>query len=372
MKKIILLGMLFSVGIVNAGKKEIVKAVSPYIESGEIAGLVSMTSVSGKVETVYLGLADPKTGRKFNEKSFFWIASMSKGFTGAAIMSLVDQGKVSLDDPIKKYIPSIGSIQVKEKRKDGTAILRPPKVDMTIRMCLSHMAGFPFKIRAMDSWGIDSMPLKVLAENLSEIPLPHDPMTGHRYSNLDIDLCSRVVEVVSGMPFETYLQKTFFDPLGMREITFFPTKEQFANRVFLASVKKGCHYKEGSIYMLDPSKTNRHGRFAEGGGGLYSTAGDVMKFYQMLANDGKAPDGTRILSHDAILELSRAQYPKYNRYSLGLRQYGDWFGHDGALQTEALANWKENRVVLMFVQITGTWNHPYKNAWHRAVGVPAH
>ena len=342
-------------------------ALQRYVDSGEIAGAVSMVAVSGKVETAYVGLADPTTGRPFDGKTLFWIASMTKGFCGSAVMSCVDKGLLSLDDPVEKYIPEIADVQVEEKGPDGKTVRRPPKTKMTIRMCLSHVAGYPFSTPLELERGALNLSMAEHVKGAVECPLLRDPLTAHQYSNVDINLAGRVVEIVTGMAFEDYLQKTFFDPLGMKDITFYPTAEQLSRKVYVARVANGRRYEDGRgdqwAKMLDHREIRRGREHAIAAGGLYSTPADVMKFYLMLANDGKAPDGTRILSHASILELSRAQYPHLDRYSLGLRQFGDWFGHDGALQTEAYANWKENRAALLFVQVTGSWDHRFKLDW---------
>ncbi len=348
-------------------------ALQPFVDNGQIVGAVSMTSVSGKVEVARVGVADPKTGRKFDDHTMFSIASMSKGFAGASVMVCVDRKMLSLDDPISKYIPDMAEIKVAERRDDGTTILRPPKTQMTLRMCLSHVAGFPFLLRASRRGGSCSLSLATKAAIVPDVPLQRDPMVKHQYSNIDIDLAARVVEIVARMPYEDFLEQTFFKPLGMNETTFFPSPEQLSNTIFVARVAKDKPYEDGNrdhwAKNLRTPGTRGRDRFAAGGGGLYATAGDVMKFYMMLANDGCAPDGTRILSHESIVQLSTSQYPNLDRYTLGLRQYGDWFGHDGALQTEAYANWKENRVCLLYVQITGIWNHPFKLAWRKAMGI---
>ena len=337
--------------------------LQPYVDRKEIAGAVSMLSVSGRVDTVYIGLAHPDKGTKYAPDTFFWIASMSKGFCGAAVMACVDQGLVALDDPIAKFLPAFKDIRVKEKTADGTVTRRPPKVAPTLRMCLSHVAGFSGMTDNMAS----CRSLADIAADAVASGLVRDPLVQHQYSNVDIDIAARVVEVVTGLNYADFLEKTFFKPLKMEEITFFPTDEQLARTTFVARVAKDKPYADGTndhwAQWLKPSFKHR---FVEAGGGLFARAGDVMKFYQMLANDGCAPDGTRLLSHASILELARAQYPDKDRYSLGLRQYGDWFGHDGALQTEAYANWKENRVALLFVQVTGDWDLPFKQDWRNA------
>ena len=366
--KILISAFLFAVAAAvlpaDAGMREDVRnAIQPYVDSGELAGAVSMTSVSGKVEVLRFGYADPYRKIPFTDDSMFWVASMTKGFAGAAVMTLVDRGLLSLDDPVEKHIPSMADVRVKERNADGSFVLRPPKTKMTVRMCLSHVAGYDFRI---DGTGIASsscMPMATFGKVVQYLPLARDPMVKHQYANVDIDICARIVEIVSGKRFDEYLKETFFAPLGMKNACFRMDETQISNMVALTCIRQGKKWTKGSYRMPD----YRNG-FYNGGGALFATANDMMKFYQMLANGGKAPDGRRILSSAAIRELSTAQYPHFDRYTLGLRQFGDWFGHDGAIQTEAVANVKENRVSLLFVQLSGDWNHPFKDAWRKAVG----
>lgn len=350
-----------------AGMQEDIRnAVQPYVDSGELSGAVSMTSDGGKVEVQYFGYADPWKKTPFTEKSMFWIASMTKGITGAAVMTLVDKKLVSLDDLVEKYLPEMAKVRVETEDKDGTVSYRPPKTKMTIRMCLSHVAGYNFRVGKNGISSARCMDMKVFEKVLPYLPLARDPMVRHQYANIDIDICALIVEKVTKKKFDDYLEEVFFRPLKMDNACFAMTDGQIENMVALTRIKSGEKWTRGSYDVPSYKST-----YYNGGGALFATASDVMKFYQMLANDGKAPDGTRILSHDAILELSTAQYPQFNRYTLGLRQFGDWFGHDGALQTEAVANWKENRVALLFVQLTGEWNHPFKAAWRKAAGYDA-
>jgi CubicO group peptidase (beta-lactamase class C family) len=230
-------------------------------------------------------------------------------------------------------------------------------------MCLSHVAGYDFRIDGSEIASSSCMPMETFGKVVPYLPLARDPMVKHQYANVDIDICARIIEIVAKKGFDEYLKETFFVPLGMKNACFRMSETQISNMVSLTCIRKGKKWTKGSYRCPD----FRNG-FYNGGGALFATADDVMKFYQMLANDGKAPDGRQILSSAAIRELSTAQYPQFDRYTLGLRQFGEWFGHDGALQTEAVANLKENRVSLLFVQLTGDWNHPFKDAWRKAVG----
>ena len=344
------------------------------MDEDRLPGGVLLVWDGGRVVTNVVGYADLATRRRMRADDCFWVASNTKAIACALVLTYVDEGKIGLDDPVEKYIPEIANVQVRERGPDGKAVLRPPKTKMTLRMCLAHVAGYPFSTPLALERGSQNLSMEEHVKGAVACPLLHDPLTRHQYSNVDINLAGRVVEIVTGMPFEDYLQTTFFDPLDMRDITFFPSAEQLSNKVYVARLKDSGPYEDGRedkwAAYLKHTDVRRGREHAIAAGGLYSTAADVMKFYLMLANDGKAPDGTRILSHAAIVELSRAQYPALDRYTLGLRQFGDWFGHDGALQTEAYANWKENRAALLFVQVVGTWRHPFKQAWRSAAMRP--
>ncbi len=294
----------------------------------------------------------------------FWIASMSKQITASGILILVDEGRLSLDDPVEKYLPEFKNVRVGEKNEDGTVLLRAPKSPMTIRQVLSHTAGWPFLTPTMQQFGIDALPARLLASTAVQVPLLSDPGTRYQYSNVGIDIASAVIEVVTGQPFEKFLQQRLFDPLEMTDTTFWPSDEQIQRLAKPYNISSGkCVPEKGSQFSKYPVCDRVH-RFAEGGGGLYSTPRDIIKFFQMIANKGEW-NGKRILSEKAVETFATKQTGDLvsNQYSLGMRIEGDWFGHDGAWQTEGMANYKTGQARLYFVQLTGTWNPPFKAAW---------
>jgi len=331
---------------------QICAAAIPFIQNGSVPGLVSIISDGGKLQIDCVGWADVENRVPMTENSLMWIASQTKGVTGVAFMTLVDQGKVALDDPVSKYLPEFADVKVGVKNEDGTMTLRAPARPMTLRHVLTHTAGFPFLTPQMSQFGIDVFPMRQLASTAASQPLNSDPGTEYKYSNVGIDVAAAVIEVVSGKPFAVYLQETIFDPLGMTDTTFYPTPDQLKRLAKCYRLENGKCVEVPVPFLQRPYDSVS--RFPEGGGGLFSTPVDFMKFYQMLAANGVG-NGKRILSEEAMRILRTKQTPEGvpNGYSLGLNTNGDWFGHGGALQTNSMANAVTNQAWGFFVQVQG-------------------
>ena len=350
--------------ILHAGEPAVRDALQPFVDSVEIPGVVSILWDGGEMKIDCVGWADVEKKEPISEKNVFWIASMTKAFTGAAIMMLVDEGKLSLDDPVEKYLPEFKNVRVAVPNEDGTVTLRAPKVKMTVRHTLCHSAGFSFLTPQQEQFGIDVFPMRPFASTAASIPLLADPEEQYRYSNVGINVASAVLEVVSGMTVEEFFQTRIFDPLGMTDTTFYPTKDQIARMAKCYRVGDGKKCEPGNVpYVKAPFDSPR--RFAEAGGGLFSTPEDVMKFYRMLAANG-IWEGKRLLSENAMKTLGTKQTPDSipNAYSLGMTIDGDWIGHGGALQTDAKANPKTNQAWAYFVQLQG--RSSCRGNWNRA------
>src|SRR6185369_7647807 len=168
-----------------------------------------------------------------------------------------------------------------------------------------------------------------------------------------MNIAARIVEIVSGMAYEDFLQKCFFDPLGMTETTFWPSEAQVAR---LAGVygpnKEKDGYAKGDVNFLTKPLSDRTHRFPEAGGGLFSTTHDILRYGLMLANDGEL-DGQRYLSRTAMEELRREQTSatKVN-YSLGYHLRNGMFGHDGAYGTDLSVNPQTGMVAIFMIQCT--------------------
>ena len=332
-------------------------ALKPHVEiRDEIAGVV--TVVARKDGTILsqnvLGCSDIKTGREMRPDDLFWIASMTKPFTATAVMILVDEGKVSLDDPVTKFIPALEKLMVVESQEDGGVVLTRSVREITIRNLLCHTAGFTF-LSEIQGFGLDVIPLELAALPSVTGPLQNQPGDKFIYSNQGINIAGRVVEVASGMSYAEFLQKRIFDPLDMKDTTFWPDDQQ------LARLAKSYKYndlqkklEEVPVHYLNYPLNDRVKRYAEPGGGLFSTAQDCTKFCLMLANDGEW-EGQKILSKEAIAELKKDQTGELKiNYGLSFDRSDNHFGHGGAYGTRMAVDTRRNIVSVFLVQCAGS------------------
>ncbi len=184
-------------------------------------------------------------------------------------------------------------------------------------------------------------------------PLQSQPGDKYAYGTQSMNIAARVVEIVSGMPYEDFLQKRFFDPLGMKETTFWPSEAQIARLAGAYGPNKQKNgYARGNVGFLNKPLSDRAHRFPEAGGGLFSTTHDIFRYGLMLANDGEL-DGKRYLSHAAMDELRKEQTGKTKvNYSLGYHLRNGMFGHDGAYGTDLSVHPKTGLVAIFMIQCT--------------------
>lgn len=334
---------------------EVAAAMQPYVDSYKIAGAVGIIADrDGKVHYRNLiGYADVEAKKPISENNVFWVASMTKMFAGASIMILVDEGKVSLDDPVTKFIPQLGKWMVAEEKDADHVLLKPLARPVTIRHLLSHTSGLTGSSELQQATGSDSTPLKVRALSSVTGPLQWQPGSQYQYGNQGMNIAARVVEIVSGMPYEEFLQKRIFDPLGMKETTFWPSDAQIARLATpYGPDKSGSGFAKGTVDYLTKPFSDRVHRFPEAGGGLFSTSHDMLRYGLMLANNGEL-NGKRYLSPAAMDELRKEQTgtTKVN-YSLGYHLRNGMFGHDGAYGTDLSVNPKTGMIALWMVQST--------------------
>src|SRR6202790_595357 len=157
--------------------------------------------------------------------SLFWIASMSKPITATALMILVDEGKVNVDDPVQKYLPAFqGQWLAVEQDKEHVLLKHPPH-PITVKNILTHTSGLP-ATSAMEKPTLDLLPLRDAVLSYAMTPLLFEPDGKYQYANAGINTAGRIIEVVSGMPYEAFMQQRLFDPLGMKDTTFWPDVDQ--------------------------------------------------------------------------------------------------------------------------------------------------
>jgi len=335
---------------------EVTAAMKPYLDSYKLAGVVSLIAdKSGKIHYKnLLGYADAEAKMPIREDNVFWIASMTKMFAGASVMMLADEGKVSLNDPVTKFIPQLEKWMVVEEKDQFHVLLKPLVRPVTMRHVLSHTSGLTGSSELQKETGSDSTPLKARALSSVTGPLQWQPGDKYQYGNQGMNIAARIVEIVSGMPYEEFLQKRFFDPLGMTETTFWPSETQIAR---LAGAygpnKEKSGYARGGVGFLTKPYSDRVHRFPEAGGGLFSTTHDILRYGLMLANDGDL-DGRRYLSHAAMEELRKEQTGTTRiNYSLGYHLRNGLFGHDGAYGTDLSVNPTNGMVAVFMIQCSG-------------------
>ena len=329
-------------------------ALQPFVASHSLAGAVTLVATKDKVLSVEtVGFMDVAAQKPMQADAMFWIASMSKAMTAAAFMILVDEGKVRLDDPVEKYLPEFKELWVADETDKDHLLLRRPAHAITPREILSHTSGLPFK-SGIEQPALDQVPLRVAVLSHTIAPLLFQPGTQYKYSNAGINTAGRIVEVVSGMSYEEFMEKRLFAPLGMKDTTFWPSDEQVAR---LAKSYKPNDAKndlvEIPIAQLTYPLPDRR-RQPMPGGGLFSTASDTAKFCQMLLNRGTAGD-RRILSEAAVKTMTSRQTAESikENYGFGLTLTASTFGHGGAEATNMTVDTALGLITVFMVQHSG-------------------
>ena len=275
------------------------------VADGEIAGVVAMAAgPEGVVYEGAFGKREVGGGADMTVDTVFWIASMTKAVTTVAAMQLVERGAVDLDEPIGRLVPELDAAQVLEGfETDGTPRLRAPRRQITLRHLLTHTSGYAYDIwnadvgRYMEHHGIPGI-IECRTVTLAT-PLVSDP--GERWEyGISIDWAGQVVERVSGQSLEDYLREHVCGPLGLRDTAFVLGPDQ---RARLA----GMHVRgeDGSLRAI-PFEVPQQPEFFMGGGGLYGTAPDYLRFLRMVDGGGEL-DGVRLLRAETVAEMGRNQ-----------------------------------------------------------------
>jgi len=289
---IIALG-LFTVRSVLAGSPTLPgvdDAMQEMIAKNEIAGAVTMVVNKDKVlhmETT--GFADVAAKKPMKPDSLFWIASMTKPITGTAVLMLQDEGKLKVTDPVAKYIPEFANLKTPSGKP----------ANLTIKQILTHTSGLA------EATGPAAQQAKTLADLVPiwlAAPMQYEPGAKWQYTQSGINAAARIVEIISGMTFDAFVQRRLLDPLGMKNTTFYPTTEQ-RERLATAYAKN----KDGNLEPVPPrADFGTRNRPPQGNGGLFSTGPDYARFCQMLLNRGTFK-GHRYLSAEAMEFLTTPQ-----------------------------------------------------------------
>ena len=263
-------------------------AMQEMVARQEVPG--SVTAVVSKNRVLHLeatGLADLGSKRPMTTDTLFWIASMTKPITGVAILMLQDEGKLKVSDPVAKHLPAFAHLKTPAGKH----------ADLTITQLLTHTSGLG---EADPSAARSARTLADLEKAWLAAPMQYEPGVQWKYTQSGINAASRIVEVVSGQTFDAFVQSRIFDPLGMKDTTFYPTAAQRA-RLVTAYTK---HPETGALEVTPPrADYGSRNRPPLGNGGLFSTAPDYARFAQMLLNGGVL-DGRRYLSAEAMQLLT--------------------------------------------------------------------
>jgi CubicO group peptidase (beta-lactamase class C family) len=330
------------------------QVLSKYIALDEIPGAVTLVHESGQPAVITaLGLSDLKSVQLMQPDTMFSIMSMTKPITATALMILVDEGKVSIDDPVEKYISAFKDA----KLADGT-----PVEGLTIRHLVTHTSGLVGKQECIES-------LACTANLLAARPFGFQPGEKWEYSP-GMNVVGRIIEIASGMPYDKFLHKRIFAPLAMNDTTFYPTDAQ---RARIASI----YTKSADGKSLEQGERRLGIGEADSvpnpSGGIFSTAADMDRFYSMILGGGEL-DGQRIVSADAVRKMTTVQtgdlnagFTPGNGWGLGwcvVRAPQDvtgmlspgTFGHGGAYGTQGWIDPVKRRVFVLMYQRSDAGN----------------
>ena len=318
--------------------------LSEAVESGEVIGVSALVWDEGReVYNAQYGLGDRERGTAVTEDTVWRIYSMTKPMTSAVIMQLVEEGKVSLDDPVSKFIPSFADVRVARLGANGAPEMVAPDRPVTVEHLLTHTAGLGYGIfgevsptetmyaRAELFKPGESLEAKV--DRIAALPLLGQPGEQWFYS-ASIDVLGRIIEVVDGVSLGEAMEARLFGPLGMTETSFRVRPDQKARFVSNYAITP-----DGSFVLFEDGQSspflNDNG-FQSGGGGLVSTLGDVAKFAEAMTRGGEL-GGVRILEEDTVATMMSAQtspdLPYLQPWIGG--ETGALFGYGGSVQVAA-------------------------------------
>jgi CubicO group peptidase (beta-lactamase class C family) len=389
-----------AVGMSARRLERIRPAMQSYIDRGVYAGINTLVARRGKViHAGEFGWRDKEAGAAMTADTIFRLYSMTKPIICTALMTLLEEGRFRLIDPLAKYIPAFGAVKVLEA--DGSLV--PPVRPIMVRDLMTHMSGLSYHF--VENAGVGKMyteakllgadhSLEAVIDDLARFPLAFQPGSRWRYS-VGIDVAARIIEVISGRPLGVFLRERLLEPLGMKDTAFGVPPEKRSRvaamygrpDVFDAAVTMGSEFlawMAGVNDRLDVSKSypvDSPEVFVRGGHGLFSTIGDYFRFAQMLANGGEL-DGERVIGRKTLdlmhanyvpasllpLEIGGLPLPGYG-FGLGSRVLMDVaqssapgsvgeFGWSGAAKTHYWVDPKEEMVGLFMTQSMMSFDLP--------------
>lgn len=289
------------------------QALQAEVDQGRLAGISVLVEQDGKLlHRSRHGYQDIAGEVPLADDSLYKIFSLTKPVTSVAMLMLQEQGKLSLDDPLAKYLPEFEGLQVAvADGADGVPQTAAPRHPPTLRELMNQTAGFSYGVFTQSQ--VDALYLRAdlfnpqqtleeLVGKLSRLPLLYEPGTVWNYS-LSVDIQARVVEVVSGLPYDEFLARNIFQPLGMQDTGYYVSAAQAPRlAVSYKPGENGLEPQDNTRYLTKPT-------LIQGGSGLISSMDDYLRFARMLLNGGEL-DGVRILSAESVAEMARDQLPE--------------------------------------------------------------
>jgi len=347
----------------------IAACLQPFLDNCTLAGAVTLVASPDKVLSLEaIGYADLAAKKPMRTDDLFWIASMTKPMTATALMMLVDEGKVNVDDPVEKYLPEVKGQMLTVPQDKGPALLKKPAHPITVREILSHTSGLPNTPPKDRVW--DRLSLRETVLGYASSPLRSEPGSRYEYCNAGINTAGRIIEAVSGMPYEEFMEQRLVKPLGMKDITFWPSEEQLQRLAkSYKPNKEKIGLEETPIAQLTYPLTSRE-RHGFPAGSLFSTATDLSIFCRMILNGG-VYEGKRYVSEAAVQQMTSTQTGALLNQGKNENGYGlCWatsrkvhdkagpgsgggFGHGGAYGTDMSLDPQRRLIMILLVQRAG-------------------
>jgi CubicO group peptidase (beta-lactamase class C family) len=354
MKTVLLCSFTLALGA-SPMDERIAARMREMIAAKEIPGAVTVVATREKVTHLRaIGAASPAGTPALRADSIFWIASMTKPITGTAIMMLRDEGKLNVDDPVAKYIPELGALK--------TPTGEP--ANLTLKHLMTHTSGLA------EATAEESKAAKKLADLIPAYagkPMLFEPGSKWQYCQSGINTLGRIIEVVSGMPFEQFLERRLFRPLGMKDTAFYLRENQLSRLVTPAWQEKDGRLITAAISLLNGKPATDADRYPAANGGLFSTAADYAHFARMILNGGTL-NGKRYLKPESVELMTTVQS---GAVTTGFTPGNGWgltwcvvrepqgvtamlspgtVGHGGAYGTQAWIDPKKGVALILMVQ----------------------
>lgn len=282
------------------------------LEAKLIGGAEILVSQSGSL-CFAEAFGEQRPGTPLEPGCLYRIASMTKPVTAFAFLLEVSRGRIGFNDPLKRYLPAYGEMEIGELTEDGVRAVGRNQTDILLWHLLCHVSGIG--CGALGEYFFNRLPLSEktslerVTEAFSRIPLSYEPMTRCEYSaTVSFDVLARVIELVSGEPYEAYLRKNVFGPIGMRDTTFAPSPAQRERMVCMYDVSpegepievkmpEGCVFENLSV------------SYTAAGAGLVSTARDYLRFAETLLSGGVTPAGEALLPPEVFARMTAPTVP---------------------------------------------------------------